>query len=168
LDANPYARFLEGRDPLKVIAATPARIRTLVRELTPRQLTRPPAPGKWSLHEIVIHLAETDMVMLCRDRWIAFEDNPTLLPFDQDKWAAGWEREKESFDETLERLTLIRRSHVRLFKSATAKDLRRSGYHPERGKITLRIQLETVAGHDLNHLLQIETLAAGFRKRALK
>jgi hypothetical protein len=164
VNPNPYARFVGNRDPLKTIAATPVRIGALTRGLTPRQLTGRPAPGKWSLHEILLHLTETDMVMCCRARWIAFEDNPTLVPFDQEKWALGWAREKEPFPETLERFRLIRRSQVRLFRSATKTELRRSGYHPERGTVTLKVQLETVAGHDLNHLQQIERLVATLRQ----
>ncbi len=157
---NPYAKYLAGHDALKVAAATPARIGALIDGLSPRQLARRPAPGKWSIREIINHLAETEMVMCCRTRWIAFEDNPTLVPFDQEKWAAGWVREKEPLAETVERFRLLRRSHVRLFRSIARRDFMRTGFHPERGIITLKIQLETLAGHDLNHLEQIRQLAA--------
>ena len=158
---NPYAGLLGKADPLKIAAATPTRIARLLRSLTPAQLSRRPAPGKWSIQEIINHLAETDLVMCCRARWIAFEDSPTLVPFDQDKWSVGWHREREPVSETLERFRLIRRSQVRLFRSVGGKDWRRSGFHPERGVVTLREQLETVAGHDLNHLAQIKRLAVG-------
>jgi hypothetical protein len=160
---NPYAKFLKGRDPLAVVAATPARIASLTRGLTGPQLSARPAPGKWSIREIVGHLADTEMVMACRARWIAFEARPTLVPFDQEKWAAGRGREAEPLAESLERLRVLRRSQLRLFRRATARDLRRSGNHPERGVVTLREQLETLAGHDLNHLAQIARLAARSR-----
>ena len=111
---NPYVKFLDGRDPLKVAAATPAEIAGLIRGLTPRQLAKRPAPGKWSIQEIVSHLADTEMVVCCRARWIAFEEHPTLVPFDQEKWAAGRIREKEPLAETLERLRLLRRTQIRL------------------------------------------------------
>ena len=162
---NPYAKYLEGRDPLAVAAATPAKIVGLIRGLSPRQLGKSPAPGKWSIREIIRHLADTEMVMGCRARWIAFEDHPTLVPFDQEKWAAGREREKEPLAETFERFRLLRRSQLRLFRSASKKDLRRTGFHPERGVVTLRVQLETLAGHDLNHLAQIQRLAAQYKAR---
>ena len=162
---NPYAKFLEHREPLTVAAATPARIVSLIRGLTPRQLARRPAPGKWSIQEIISHLADTEMVMNCRARWIAFEDRPTLVPFDQEKWAAGRAREKEPLAETLERFRLLRRSQVRLFRHASKTDFRRTGFHPERGVVTLRVQLETLAGHDLNHLAQIQRLAAQHKAR---
>ena len=160
---NPYAKFLENREPLTVADATPAKIVSLIRGLTPRQMARRPAPGKWSIREIISHLADTDMVMDCRARWIAFENHPTLVPFDQEKWAAGRAREKEPVTETLERFRLLRRSQIRLFRRASKTDFRRTGFHPERGVVTLRVQLETLAGHDLNHLAQIQRLAAQHR-----
>ena len=156
---NPYAKFLAKREPLAVIATTPARISAIIRGLSPRQVAQRPAPGKWSIREIISHLAETEMVMCCRARWITFEDNPTLVPFDQEKWAKAWPREPEPFSETFERFRLLRRSQVRLFRSASKQDFKRKGFHPERGVVTLRVQLETVAGHDLNHLGQIRRAA---------
>ncbi len=160
---NPYANFLGKRDPLMVAAATPTKIRSLIRGLSARQLNKRPAPGKWSIGEIISHLAETDLVMLCRARWIAFEDNPTLVPFNQEKWAAGWARERESVAEVLERLSSVRRSQIRLFRSVPKEDFKRTGFHTERGTVTLREQLETVAGHDLNHLQQIAGLVKWHR-----
>jgi hypothetical protein len=156
---NPYAKHLEGRDPLTVAAATPAKIIALIRGLGPRQLSKRPAPGKWSIREIISHLADTEMVMCCRARWIAFEEKPTLVPFDQDKWAAGRSREKEPLAETMERFRLLRKSQVRLFRAVPKQEFGRTGFHPERGAVTLQEQLETLAGHDVNHLLQIQRLA---------
>jgi hypothetical protein len=164
---NPYAKYLEGRDPLTLAAATPGKIIGMIRGLSPRQLAKRPAPGKWSIQEIITHLADTELVMSCRARWIAFEEHPTLVPFDQDKWASGRAREKEPLAETIERLRLLRRSQLRLFRNASKQDFERTGFHPERGEVTLRVQLETLAGHDLNHLGQIQRLASRHRARLL-
>ena len=160
---NPYAKFLGKRDPLREFMKTPGRISTLIRGLSQKELAKRPAPGKWSILEIITHLAETEMVMACRSRWIAFEDDPTLVPFDQDKWAQGWAREKEPVSEIFERFRLLRRAQARLFRGASKADYRRAGYHQERGRITLKMQLETIAGHDLNHLAQIRRLASQLR-----
>jgi hypothetical protein len=148
-----------------VVAVTPARIAILIRGLVPRQLAKRPAPGKWSIREILDHLADTEAVMWCRARWIAFEEKPTLVPFDQEKWAAGRAHEKEPLAETLERFRLLRRSQIRLFRAAPKKAFGRTGFHPERGAVTLREQIETLAGHDLNHLAQIQRLAAQYATR---
>ena len=156
---NPYAKFLEHRDPLTVAAATPAKIVALIRGLAPRQLAKRPAPDKWSIQEIIGHLADTELVMNCRARWIAFEEHPTLVPFDQEKWAAGRVREAEPLAEILARFRHLRRSQLRLFRHVSKKEFERTGLHPERGVVTLQVQLETLAGHDLNHLAQIRRLA---------
>ncbi len=162
---NPYAKFLGKSDPLEVAAKTPARIGALIRGLSPRQLAWRPAPGKWSIREIINHLTESEMVMCCRSRWIAFEENPTLVPFDQEKWAKGWVREQEHLEETMERFRLLRRSQLRLFRGASPRDLKRTGFHLDRGTVTLRVQLEWLAGHDLNHLEQIQRLATRLRAK---
>ncbi len=98
--------------------------------------------------------------MGCRARSIAFEDHPTLVPFDQETWAAGQPREGEPLAETIGRFRLLRQSQLRMFRHASAKTFRRTGFHPQRGVVSLRLQLETLAGHDLNHLAQIRRLAA--------
>ncbi len=162
---NPYAKFLGKQDAIKVLAATPGRIDAMIKGLTPRQLAKKPKPDKWSIQEIVTHLTETDMVMCCRARWIAFEAKPTLVPFDQEKWSKGWAREKEPFGETLARLKLLRKSQVRLFKSLPKADFRRTGNHLERGIVTLKEQMETAAGHDLNHLEQIQRIAKDLKSK---
>jgi DinB superfamily len=162
---NPYQKKLGNRDPYKVASATHGRIRSMISKLSSGQLSRRPAPGKWSIQEIIRHLTDTEMVISCRSRWIASEDNPKLLPFDQDKWAQCALREKESIAECLERFRLLRRSHLRLFQNAPGKDLKRIGYHPQRGVMTLKMQLEMIAGHDLNHLDQIARIAGSFRHR---
>ena len=85
-----------------------------------------------------------------------------LLP---EKWAAGRVRKQEPLAETIERFRLLRRSQLRLFRQVPHGDFRRTGLHPERGVVTLRVQLETLAGHDLNHLAQVERLVAQHRSR---
>ena len=155
---NPYARFIEDRDPLQVIGTTYPKLLKLVKGLTPRQITKAPAAGKWSIQEIVAHLADCELVFTVRCRWIAFEDSPQLVPFDQDKWANGRVREKEPFAATLERFRVLRQAQVRFAKSLSKVDLARTGLHLERGQVSLGETLETCAGHDINHLQQIEAI----------
>lgn len=160
---NPYARFIEGKDPLAVIKSTPARIARLISGLTPRQVTKRVNPEKWSIAEIIQHLADTEMVFAARCRWVAFEDNPALPAYDQDRWANGARREKETAAQSLERFRVIRESQVRLFKSLSPEDWERAGVHAERGRLTLRLFAETCGGHDINHLEQITALSAALR-----
>jgi hypothetical protein len=162
---NPYAKYLGDRDPLKVASSTPSRIARLIYGLSLRQLALRPSPDKWSVQEIITHLAETEMIMCCRARWIAFEEQPTLVPFDQEKWSSAWQREKESVEEIMERFRLLRKSQMRLFRSVSDEEWNRTGFHPERGVISLKMQLETLAGHDLNHLEQIQRLTTKLRSK---
>jgi hypothetical protein len=105
-----------------------------------------------------------------RCRLIAFDDHPHLTPFDQDRWAAGKAREKESADDALDRFEALRKAQILLHKASPAELFARTGHHPERGEVSLRITFETCAGHDVNHLRQIEGLrsALGVAKKAKK
>ncbi len=153
---NPYAEYLGDKEPYFVLRSTVDRIEELTAGLSPEQLATPPEPGKWSIHQIVAHLADCDLVFQTRARMVMFQDRPTLVGFDQDPWALGWMREKEPWNETLEKLAVLRRSILRLFLIAEGHDLLRYGVHTERGPQTINDIVEMMAGHDINHLQQIE------------
>ncbi|HEY7914734.1 MAG TPA: DinB family protein [Blastocatellia bacterium] len=155
---NPYHSYIEGKDPMRVLASTYTRLMKLTAGLTPRQLGRRVIPGKWSIHEIIAHLADVELVHAARSRWMKFEEDPPLPAFDQEAWTRGWSREKESFAETLERFGALRRAQLRLFRNSTPADLNRPGRHSERGTEYLSDYIAKSAGHDLNHLGQIEQL----------
>jgi hypothetical protein len=155
---NPYGKYLAGRDPIEVLTDTPARLRALTAGLTPQQLASRPSPGKWSIRDIVQHLADCEIMFVARCRWIAYDDNPTLIAFDQDKWAEGRMCENEPVDESLDRFALLRQSQLRLFRSLPDAAWDRTGRHTERGEQRLRDYPPLCAGHDINHLQQIEAL----------
>ncbi len=165
---NPYQSFIEGKEPMKVLASTHSRIVSLTEGLTPRQLSKRVSEDKWSIYEIVGHLADVEIVHSGRCRWILFEDNPVLPAFDQAAWTEGWLREKESFKETLERFRVLRQSQMRLFRNLRPGEFRRAGTHSERGTEQLELYILKSAGHDLNHLRQIaerrEILLSGKRR----
>jgi hypothetical protein len=157
---NPYERFLEGNDPFKLMTATPKRLQTLVKGLTPAQLKKRVNQDKWSIHEILEHLADCELMFASRCRLIAFDDHPHLAPFDQDRWAVGKAREKRSTSEALSLFETLRRTQLGLYKASSAETFSRTGTHPERGEVSMQIIFETCAGHDVNHLRQIEALRA--------
>ena len=159
---NSYVSYLEDKEPFFVLRATADRIRELTEDLAPEQTAVPPQPGKWSIHEIVAHLVDVELVFQTRARFIMFQDNPPLPSFDQDRWVLGWAREQEPWDETFERFRVLRRSLLRLFDNAQGHDLERYGTHSERGPQTISDYVKLIAGHDLNHLQQIERIRAGF------
>src|ERR1700678_4539703 len=90
MELNPYAKFLGDRDPLEVIASTPAELNSLL-ERVPDQQIELSAPGaKWTAREIVAHLADCELVFSFRLRQALAEDHPMIQPFDQEKWAARY------------------------------------------------------------------------------
>ena len=153
---NPYAKYLGDEEPYFVLRSTADRIQELTQDLTPEQIAANPEAGKWSIHQIVAHLADCELVFQTRARMIMFQNNPTLVSFDQDPWVLGWMRENEPWSETFERFRVLRRSIVRLFLNSEPHDLTRYGTHTERGVQTINDYVELLAGHDINHLQQIE------------
>lgn len=152
----PYSQFIGDHDPYPVMSTSAARIAEMCEGLSPEQITTPAEHGKWSIHQILAHMADTELMFQARVRLILFEDMPHLTAYDQDRWVNGWERERETFDQTLERFRVLRESTVRLFRNTPEHDLLRIGNHSERGVQTARDYITIVAGHDINHLSQIE------------
>ena len=86
MEANPYAKFQAGRDPIAIIASTHAQLSKLAERLPEDQLALRPPMGKWNAREIVAHLADCELVFSFRLRQTLGEDHPTLQPFDQSRF----------------------------------------------------------------------------------
>src|SRR5689334_21154169 len=87
---NPYASHLGGRDPRKVIESTPGKLSDLVQALGPNGIKQSLAPGKWSVREIVSHLADCEITFAFRLRQTVGEQNHVIQPFDQEAWARSY------------------------------------------------------------------------------
>jgi hypothetical protein len=155
-EINPYEKFLDGRALDVILAATPNAIAEYLEILGPKQSTNP-APGKWSAAEIVSHLADCEIVFAFRLRQTLAENNPTIQPFDQEKWAAQYPGIAASL--ALETFGGLRKWNLLLIQSALPASAGRTMNHPERGTMTFQTVVETMAGHDLNHLAQLRRLA---------
>jgi DinB superfamily len=155
---NPYASFLADRDALDAIAATPARLTQIANTLGPAGVERKPAPNKWSAREIICHLADTEAVFAFRLRQALAEDDHVIQPFDQDKWAATY----AAFDiqAALATFATVRAWNLALIRSLPRDAFSRSLTHPERGRMTFQVLVETMAGHDLNHLRQLDAIVS--------
>ena len=79
--------YSKGKDPLRVQSATPKKLAALTKRLKKNQLTRRPAPGKWSIAEILAHLADAELVIGYRVRLMLAANGTPLQAFDQDLWA---------------------------------------------------------------------------------
>ena len=155
---NPYEKFLDGRPVMDVLAETPRTIASLFEKMGPGKAYEPPAPGKWSAGEIVAHLADCELVFGFRLRQTLAEDGPTIQPFDQDKWAKAYSGIEPA--EALDAFTAFRRWNLLLLEAAPPAAAGRTVTHPERGTMTFQTIVETMAGHDLNHLAQLQRIAA--------
>jgi len=155
---NPYASFLGNANPNDVIAATSARLRSLLDTLGAEGADRPPAPGKWSAREILCHLADCELVFAFRLRQALAEDHHVIQPFDQDRWATHYGA--FTAEAAINLFCSLRQWNLALFQSLPAEAFSRRLTHPERGEMTFQVVIETMAGHDLNHLGQIERIAS--------
>ena len=114
------------------------------------------AAGKWSAREILCHLADCEMVFAFRLRQTLAEDHHVIQPFDQEKWAAQY----DCYDtrDALSTFHTVRNWNLALIRSLPPEALETTVTHPERGTITFRTIVETMAGHDINHLRQLEAI----------
>lgn len=149
---------LGDRDPLLVLEETPGKIAELVKAQPADALTRRPAPGKWSVTEILAHLADAEMVLGFRVRLMLGQSGVPIQAFDQDVWAvfSGYDRIPAA--ESLERITVDRRANMRLLRSLSPEQLQQHGVHTERGHETVDHVLKMWAGHDLNHRGQLQRI----------
>lgn len=155
--ANPYDGFLDGRAVEAILTATVGEIGEQLDAMGPHKAAERPAPGKWSAAEIVCHLADCELVFGFRLRQTLAEDSPTIQPFDQDKWAARYPGIPA--DQALDAFRALRDWNLQLIRAALPAAANRAVTHPERGTMTFQTIVETMAGHDLNHMGQLRRLA---------
>ena len=146
---------LGSRDPLEVLREMPAALRRAVAGLSPGQLATPEKPGKWSMCQVVQHLADSDMVGAFRFRMILAHDRPTLTGYDQDLWVERLHRNDTDLETALAEFTAVRQANVRLLERTTPEDRERVFLHAERGPESLGNLIRLHAGHDLVHLRQL-------------
>ena len=156
-DLNPYASFMDGRPVLEILSETPGAVHSLLESIGPGKAYEAPAAGKWSPGEIVAHLADCELVFGFRLRQTLAEDGPTIQPFDQDKWAKRYSGVEPS--EACASFSAFRKWNLILLEAAMPAAAHRKVTHPERGVMTFQTIVETMAGHDLNHLGQLRRIA---------
>ena len=149
---NPYATFLGDADPIHVISSSPMRLAALTSGLCPEDADAPIAPGKWSIRQIVVHLADCEIAFAFRLRQALA--GVQIQPFDQDDWAEKYGQ--YSLGAALDTFGAVRAWNVAFAKDLSEDEKAISVHHPERGDMTVWTIVETMGGHDLNHLGQIE------------
>ncbi|MFA6468325.1 MAG: DinB family protein [Bacteroidota bacterium] len=149
---------LEGKDSLSILKTTPQKIKRLISGVTKKKLSVQSEPGKWTVAEIVAHLADTEIVLGWRYRSIVEKNGVTLQPFEQDDWAKHGKYAQSNVEEMLELYAVVRKANVRFLLGLNKEQWQQYGMHQERGKETIAHLVNLEAGHDLNHLKQIQKI----------
>ncbi|PYX20066.1 MAG: hypothetical protein DMG82_23310 [Acidobacteria bacterium] len=155
---------IDGKDPLKVQKSTAKKLDKLTRRLSKKEIRRRPAPGKWSIAEILAHLADAEVAGSWRIRQILGADGTPIQAYDQNVWAETFRYEDRDPRESLKLFRVLRENNLLLLKSVPRKLWENHGMHAERGKETIAQIVRMFAGHDLNHLQQIEKIAKPGRR----
>lgn len=148
--------YLDGREAMGTLAATPRQIARSVKGVSKKRLSQRPAPDKWSVTEILAHLADTELVYGFRIRLILEASGTPIQGIDQDAWAGFSDYAKHDPVLSLDALRLTRERLVRLLESLPRESWDFYGMHSERGMETVTRVVEMLAGHDINHMNQIE------------
>jgi len=148
----------EGKEPLRVQKETARKLEKLIKPLSKAQLTGQPEPGKWSIAQILAHLVDAELAGSWRMRSIIGNNGVSLLPFDQDVWAEIFVYSRCDPKASLETFRALRENNLRMLKALPKNLWGNYGIHQERGKETIAHIVRMFAGHDLNHLAQVEKI----------
>lgn len=151
-------------DPARAQAATPANLRTLIDDAGDDLRTRP-EPAEWSVVELIGHMVDAELSSSARYRWILAEDEPKLMPYDQDLWANRLHSVNEPLDALLPVFDALRAANLRLWTDASPADRARIGQHLERGPESYELTFRLLAGHDRVHIAQARAGLARIRAR---
>jgi len=150
--------YVEGKQPLAVQAATAKKLERFIKGVPTARLRKRPAPDKWSVSEIVAHLADAEIVGGFRMRLILGAPGTPIAAFDQDSWVTSGHYEKRDPRKSVAQFRVVREANLALLKSLTPAQWKHYGMHSERGQETIEHIVRMFAGHDINHLRQIERI----------
>lgn len=156
-----YRAALGDDDPFLAMFEAPQRLRKLLKGLTEKQLSRPPAPGKWSIKQIVAHLADGEVILGSRYRLVAAHDRPAIPGYDQDLFVERLGVANATTAELLADFEMARAVNLGLLVRLSDAAFERVGIHSERGEESIATMVAMYAGHDRVHLEQVETIRTG-------
>jgi hypothetical protein len=153
----------EGKNPLQLQQAAAKKLAALIKGKNKKQLAKQPAPGKWSVAQILAHLADAEIAIGWRLRQIAATNGVTLQAYDQDAWASTFDYAHRDPKQSLEAFRVLRDANVALLKGLPKNLWENYGIHQERGNESLTHVVRMIAGHDLNHIEQVERIVKAKR-----
>jgi uncharacterized damage-inducible protein DinB len=153
-----FAAYTDGKDPISMQHEAPRILAALIEGVPETRLKDRPAPGKWSITEILMHLAEDELTSTWRYRQILEHDAPQLAGFNQELWAEWSDYKSWEPRDAFNLFRLLREANLKMFARLTPDQWDRYGIHLERGKITVRDLCHHMAAHDINHIEQIRRI----------
>jgi hypothetical protein len=150
--------FLGDRDPFAVQEEQLDWLASETSGIDDDALRRPEKPGKWSIMQVVQHLADSEIVFGFRLRMVVTHDTPEILGYDQDLWATGLKYNEANLGEALEQFRVLRAANLRLARSLSPAQLERIGLHSERGPESAMKMIKMMGGHDILHRNQIKRI----------
>jgi uncharacterized damage-inducible protein DinB len=148
----------EGQDPIKLQSATTKKLTRLIKGVSTAKLRKRPAPEKWSVAEILAHLADVELVISWRMRSILGAPGTPVQAFDQDAWVIAGHYDKRDPSKAIELHRVVREANLALLKSLSPDQWKHYGQHAERGQESVEHIVRMIAGHDVNHIRQIERI----------
>ena len=155
---NRIRDYAQGKDPLELQKQAPAVLAQLLANASEEQLTKRPSKDKWSISEILAHLAEDEIATAWRYRQMVEHSGLQLAGFDQDMWALTGDYASRVPHESLALFRLLRNANLQFLQQITPEQWDCFGIHAERGRITIRDLVVHMAGHDANHIDQIRRM----------
>jgi hypothetical protein len=149
---------VKGKQPLSVQATTAEKLDRLIKGVPAGKLRKRPAAEKWSINEIVAHLADAEIVVGFRMRQILGAPGAPIAAYDQDSWVTSGHYDKRDLPRSVEQFRIVREANLALLKSLTPEQWKHHGMHSVRGQETIEHIVRMMAGHDVNHLQQIEQI----------
>lgn len=150
----------QRRRYIERIAGTPAKLRSAVEGLSPEQLDTPYRPGGWTVRQVVHHVPDSHLNSYIRFKLALTEDEPTIKPYDEARWAALPDSQATPVEVSLSLLESLHQRWVTLLRSLAPEDFARTLRHPERGLVSLDWMLGLYAWHGDHHVAHVTSLRA--------
>ena len=149
---------VQGQDPIRVQSTTTKKLARLIKGIPTAKLRKRPAPDKWSVAEILAHLADVEIVIGWRMRSILGAPGTPVQAYDQNAWVTAGHYDKREPRKSIELCRVVREANLALLKSLSPDQWKHYGQHAERGQESIEHIVRMVAGHDVNHIQQIERI----------
>lgn len=140
------------------IAQTPGKLREIISGLSDDQFNTPYRPGGWTVLQVVHHLPDSHMNAYMRFKLALTEEEPTIKPYEEDRWAELPDVFQTSWEVSATLLETLHYRWVKLLQAMSPSDFKRTFRHPQLGVVELNTSLGMYAWHSRHHLAHITTL----------